>query len=117
MFKSPFLPDNEVIAEMKQAPAGSKARFLADLPIITHHIDAGLLFELPREEGRGVMRVVTTAPQRIFNVDRFFGEWRRGSWACLVIESNNPSYPKGCPIIVGEEELRRATALVAVPMN
>lgn len=116
-FKSLFEPAEDEVARLAQAPEGSTNHSLSKLPVTIRHWPQDLLIELP-------WAAIERSPHRIVVVpiqyhkesgseEREQGQPIRrhaGSWDCVVVYSEHPSYPVGgYHLSISAAEIARGT--------
>jgi hypothetical protein len=113
MFIDIFEAPEVEIARLAASPEGSKSHALASLPVNIQGWLEDRMIELPHEAGWDEHTVVVVP----FKYHRGSDEKREmpfkrhtGSWDCIVIASDHPSYPVGGHrLCVSESELVRGT--------
>lgn len=103
-------PEEEV-ARLAKSPVGSKNHRMSQLPVNIRRNVQDLIIELPWDEGNTVVVVPFEMHER--NPEergsmpyKRYDDW----WRCLVVASNNPSYPVGgYRLSIPEAELVRGT--------
>lgn len=124
MFKNFFEAPEVEAARLAEAPVGSKSHSLSFLPVNIQGPLDDLMIEMPRMEGsEHTIVVVPFERYKDAEEEREMPFKRhRGSWRCIVVASDHPSYPVGGHrLSVSEAELVRGTlrtlelATAAVP--
>lgn len=112
-------PEAEV-ARLAAAPAGSRNHTLAALPVNLHGVLEHRIIELPiaTMNDHAVVVVPLTRYVALSDTGERPVKRHRGSWRCVVIASDHPSYPAGAGgwhIDIPEAQLVRGRERVLAP--
>lgn len=96
-FKSNYEDPELEVARLAAAPEGSRNHVLSTLPVNIAGVLEHRLIEIPSATMNGHTVVVLPTEQWLPPSERGQLPWKRhrGSWRCIVVASDHPSYPAG----------------------
>lgn len=96
-FKTNYEAPEVEVARLAAAPEGSRSHTLSTLPVNIAGVLEHRIIEIPPATMGGHTVVVVPTERYLSPSERGETPWKRhrGSWRCIVIASDHPSYPAG----------------------
>ncbi len=112
MFTSIYEPPEAEVARLAAAPEGSTSHELSKLPVNIEGWLEGRIIELPHIKPGPDYTIVVIPFDRYDEKPETSMPYRRhrGTWRCMIVASNHPSYSVGgTKLAISEAELVRGT--------